>query len=220
MPAPKQGESFVMKHRLAGAAVLIGFAVIVLPMLLGGPKEDDSDTDNTAASSESDTKVFRSNITPISGATPSAAAPDREALERTVDELLNPDAPPPGDGAAAEETGAATAGDGDGEQATGSAPTGEIESDGSRIASRDEEGGEPEPAESEEDAAPAEVERGWIVQVGTFTKSGNADKLVADLEERGFTPSTTDVDTSSGPATRVWVGPFETRWRRRGSSPG
>lgn len=55
------------------------------------------------------------------------------------------------------------------------------------------------------------MERGWIVQVGTFTKSGNVEKLVAELEEIGFKPSTTDVSTSSGDATRVWVGPFETR---------
>jgi cell division septation protein DedD len=34
---------------------------------------------------------------------------------------------------------------------------------------------------------------------------------VAELEKGGFGPSTSAVETSSGSATRVWVGPYETR---------
>lgn len=200
------GESFVLKHRLAGAAVLIGFAVIVLPLLLGGPREEAGGTDSTE-SREPDTKVFRSNITPIGGETPTAEAREGEDLNRTVGELLDRDAPPPGDGAPAPDTTAVTNGDVDDEpDRTNETDDGEVET-----AARDEDAGGTESATTPEREAPREIDRGWIVQVGTFTKPGNVDKLVARLNESGFEASTTEVETSEGSATRVWVGPYETR---------
>ncbi|HSH41552.1 MAG TPA: SPOR domain-containing protein, partial [Arenicellales bacterium] len=75
----------------------------------------------------------------------------------------------------------------------------------------DDDAGAAQPVEPVPAAEPRQVERGWIVQVGTFRKSSNAEKLMSDLKSSGFGPSTTDVETSAGPATRVWVGPFETR---------
>lgn len=213
MPAKKQGESFVLKHRLAGAAVLIGFAVIVLPLLLGGPGDDGSGADQAAAPGESETRVFRSNITPIGGETPDSRTGDGGDLERSVGQLLESAAPPPGDIEPAGDAPADNADtDDDGQQkAAESGQPDEVAGDGSRVAPGDGEDGASESSGSGESAAPREVERGWIVQVGTFTKSGNVEKLVAELEEIGFKPSTTDVSTSSGDATRVWVGPFETR---------
>lgn len=214
MPGQNQGESFVLKHRLAGAAVLIAFAVIVLPILLGGPREEQNSPDDATASRESDTKVFRSNITPIGGATPNTGPRDVEGLDRAAGEPLNQDAPPPGGGAPSEEPRAAGAGDDDGARAAGSGQADEADQAAAgapHVASRGEEGGDAEPAESEDAGEPREIERGWIVQVGTFKKRSNVDKLVSELENSGFGASTTDVDTLDASATRVWVGPFETR---------
>lgn len=206
MSGRKPGEAFVLKHRLAGAAVLIGFAVIVLPLLLGGPREEAGGTDS-AKPREQDTKVFRSNITPIGGETPTAEAREDGDLNRTVGELLDRDAPPSGD--PAPETATATNGDVDDEpepdRANGT-DDGEVET-----AARDEDAGGTETAATPDREAPREIDRGWIVQVGTFTKPGNVDKLVASLNDSGFEASTTGVETSEGSATRVWVGPFETR---------
>lgn len=204
MPAKKQGESFVLKHRLAGAAVLIGFAVVVLPLLLGGSGDDGEGADQAAAPGEAETRVFRSNITPIAGETPDSRAGDGGDLERSVGQLLESAAPPPGDVEPAGEAPADNADtDGGGQQTTESGQPVDAGGDG--------EAGAPESAGSGDSDAPREVDRGWIVQVGTFKKAGNVEKLVADLKEIGFGPSTTDVSTSSGDATRVWVGPFETR---------
>jgi len=206
MPAKKQGDTFVLKHRLAGAAVLIGFAVIVLPLLLGGPQEQPAGgSDGGAASGESgaETKVFRSNITPIGGATPSVQSSDSE-LEQTVGELLDP-----GD-AAGSEPQAADAGV-DEETATDApAETSEPEesSDDGRVASSDQ---ADDDSETGEQRSAGEVDRGWIVQVGTFRKRSNVEKLVADLENNGYKTSTAEVQTSGGSATRVWVGPYGTR---------
>lgn len=209
MPAHKQGESFVLKYRLAGAAVLIGFAVIVLPLLLGGPGNDRDGVENAAATGDQDTRVFRSNITPIGGATPDHRSGAGGDLERTVGELLESTPPPPGDSEPAADSAAAEPAGG--EEPAASGQSGGSTEEAPRTAAGNEGGGQPEPGGSDDSAAPREVERGWIVQVGTFTKSGNVEKLVADLEKSGFVPSTTDVTTSSGSATRVWVGPFETR---------
>lgn len=57
------------------------------------------------------------------------------------------------------------------------------------------------------------VEFGWVVQVGVFTDKNGADKVVKDLQSKGFTPSITVVDTNrgKGTGTRVWLGPFAQR---------
>lgn len=206
MPGEKQGTTFDLKHRLTGAAILIGFAVIVLPLLLGGP-EDASVGGGDTAGAEPDTRVFRSNITPIGGPTP-------PVQEQEPAEMESAEAPPPVDEDAAQPEATAEAGTQEedaqvasapsepaaepesADQATGRESTGETDSEG---------GGEPS-------VAPAEtVERGWIVQVGTFRNSDNVEKLVAELQNNGFGTSTTDVETTEGSATRVWVGPYETR---------
>lgn len=206
MPRQKQGASFELKHRLAGAAVLIGVAVIVLPMLLGGPREARNTPDEAAASDQSDTKVFRSNITPIGGATPSVEPRD-EKPEQTVAELLGEEDASSGNDTRAADAAEAQPSDDTGE--TGQAAEGG-ETD-SPVASRSEESGAPEPAAMDEAPQPKQIDRGWIVQVGTFMKPGNVERLVAMLEQSGFEASTTEVETSGGNATRVWVGPFETR---------
>ena len=57
------------------------------------------------------------------------------------------------------------------------------------------------------------IERGWAVQVGVFTDSNGAKRVVEDLRAKGFAPKTTIVDTNKGKATgtRVWLGPYESR---------
>lgn len=64
-----------------------------------------------------------------------------------------------------------------------------------------------------ETVKPATIEVGWIVQVGVFTDKRGAGKVVDDLRNKGFQPSTTIVDTNRGPAsgTRIWLGPFSQR---------
>ena len=62
-------------------------------------------------------------------------------------------------------------------------------------------------------AASTKVELGWVVQVGVFTDKKGAEKVVQDLQSKGFTPSTSIVDTNrgKGTGTRVWLGPFAQR---------
>lgn len=210
MSGRTRSEQFVLKHRLTGAAVLIGFAVIVLPLLLGGP-EGDGAGQGAGAADKSPTTVFHSSITPIGGATPNARL-SREARN--------------GDTAKSGETASAVERDGAARQDTRTASAGQVETSSGKTA-----GAEPGRSVAGDSSSPSrsggssgdkadssaagtgskKVERGWVVQVGVFKDPENVKKLVAKLHGSGIESSTSDVDTSDGKATRVWVGPFETR---------
>jgi len=205
-------DSFNLKHRLTGAGVLIAFAVVVLPLLLGGPPDEPGAGQSAGQDPrDADTQVFRSSITPIGGDTPgeqSAAGtqapqtdPGREVAAvdaggaDTGAQASAPAQPAP---EAADPEPVAT---GDAADNADTADTAAVDSDAA--------GAQPEevaPAQAEQ-----KLERGWIVQVGTFAQADNVRKLSQALEGGGFEPSTTEVQTSQGPMTRVWVGPFETR---------
>ena len=62
-------------------------------------------------------------------------------------------------------------------------------------------------------SATPKVDVGWVVQVGVFTDKRGAAKVVDDLRDKGFNPSTSIVDTNRGKATgtRIWLGPYAQR---------
>ena len=186
---------FEPRHRIAGAAILIGFAVLVFSLVLdeNGPRQE-LPQDVLAASelplpteyvsSEEETKTFVSKITPIGGATPKAPAESKTE-------------PAPPARKRAEPVSLATA--------------------ASRPSSNS---ADPEPAavqgqgQSSPDAGLAgdtTLERGWMVRVGTFTDKSNVERVMKDLKDKGFTPSSTPTRTASGTATRVWLGPYAQR---------
>ena len=52
---------------------------------------------------------------------------------------------------------------------------------------------------------------GFVVQLGAFSNSGNADRLAAKVRENRFKAYTQVVSTANGERTRVRVGPYPTR---------
>ncbi len=66
-----------------------------------------------------------------------------------------------------------------------------------------------EPAKVE----PARIDVGWVVQVGLFTEKSRAIALTSELKNKGFSASSSVVDTNRGKntGTRVWLGPFTKR---------
>lgn len=61
-------------------------------------------------------------------------------------------------------------------------------------------------------APPAAVARqAWLVQVGTFSQKGNAERLAVSLRERGFEASVSPMVRGSQTLYRVRVGPAGTR---------
>ncbi len=62
-------------------------------------------------------------------------------------------------------------------------------------------------------ASANKVDVGWVVQVGLFTEKNRALALISELKRKGFTASSSVVDTNRGKntGTRVWLGPFAKR---------
>jgi DedD protein len=52
------------------------------------------------------------------------------------------------------------------------------------------------------------TEKGWFVQVGTFSNSDNAQQLADKLKQDGFAVQTENIKLANGKAVRVRVGPF------------
>jgi DedD protein len=176
-------SEFDLKKRLVGAIVLIGFGVVVLPALLGGNTSKFGEDDATVTP-RLDSKVFVSKITPIGGETPQPMpAPTRTGAA----EVNSKAAAPEPDAAAPVKIAAA---------GSSSARAGKI--------------AKPKPAPKAEAAVKAS-EPGWVVRVGTFAKRGNVERVVKRLEQAGFDPSTTRVETQTGAVTRVWIGPYAKR---------
>ncbi len=195
--ASSVGPGFELKHRVAGAIILITFAVVVLPMILGGPKPSVSERAGTVggvpADEQSDTQVFVSKITPIGGATPEPVSESRapagdDGPSPTGGDRTAPGSNPP----------------------TPAPPTKAAEPAEKPVAKAP---GTSLPRTTAERAPPQEIEldRGWVVRIGTYSQADNAKRVMETLQRRGFKPSSGSVKTKSGVATRVWVGPYAQR---------
>lgn len=215
---PTEDETdFVLKHRITGAAFLIFFGVLFLPWLLSAPSQslqanDESIDLNSEQASrsdieqellaaienenvvEEDLEIYVSRITPLD-------AQNSEANTQTSTE----------NSSATVENTQATESDSDKPVVV------EQEIDDSQLVKvveppKESDTNTEEPEETIEVKEPS-VDIGWVVQVGVFTDSKGAAKVVSDLKSKGFDPSTTIVDTNMGKATgtRVWLGPYAQR---------
>lgn len=211
----ENNPDFVLKHRITGAAFLIFFGVLFLPWLLGAPSE--ANKEFTGQNSENndqltpdqieqelltvvddaeleDVEVYVSKITPLDGIPIAEPEPKPEIVEPEVNEQQSSEAEQQ-EPEIVEEPQVAQA----------------PEPKDTEIKRAEE-----TPVVVEAPSAPVvenSVDVGWVVQVGVFTDRSGAEKVVVDLESRGFTPSTTIVDTNQGKAsaTRVWLGPYAQR---------
>tara|TARA_B100000029_G_scaffold452689_1_gene478048 strand:+ start:3020 stop:3646 length:627 start_codon:yes stop_codon:yes gene_type:complete len=55
------------------------------------------------------------------------------------------------------------------------------------------------------------VVTGWISQVGVFEKIENADKLIVELKNDGISGQSETVSIEGRVVTRVWIGPFSSK---------
>ena len=165
-------EEFDPKKRLVGAGILIGLAVVILPIILDGDNGTVSGINsdqtqiiealkNDYVSSDEEVTVFVSKITPIEA--PSGNGDTDNNTDNNVSSSTVSESKP------ANEKSGRTPGS-----------------------------GEP-------------IERGWVVRVATLVNVESANKLLADLNEKGFAPDSESIDTSKGEGTRIWIGPYERR---------
>jgi DedD protein len=213
---PDSGQGFELKHRIVGALLLIVAAVAVLSIVLRDGEQAQRPPADLPAMVEPeslpdiDRRSFVSTVQPLGDG---AGEPEGEAPQ--------PPDPPAQDEAPSSAVVSALPLDDDSASAPVEAPP-ETAAAG-RPAETPAEAEptpdvapepepEPEPATVAAAAQPAATpDVGWIVQIGTFANPENARRLGAMLRENGFEPRTTEIETGTGKATRVWVGPVETR---------
>ncbi len=65
------------------------------------------------------------------------------------------------------------------------------------------------PAAAASSRKQARIKEGWAVRVGTFSVHENAERVMAALRAKGFTPNSSSIPTTNGAVTRVWLGPYK-----------
>lgn len=177
-----------LKQRLLGAAVLIALAVIFLPMLFSGsaPKQE-SATLNLEIPPAPD-REFNTRVLPVEPNRPVAApAPMNEPI---VPVDATPRTPPP---AMPEPTVPPQPEPAPAPVATAPKPT-------------------PTPAPAAEPSTPGTAANGrFLVHLGVYASTKNADDLVAALKRGGFSAFSEATDFQGRSAQRVRVGPYADR---------
>lgn len=183
-----------LKQRLLGAVVLIALAIIFVPMLFSGsgPKQDSATVDLEIPPPPS--REFETRVLPVdavnrdSSPLPTQAAQPAEPVV-TVDTKA-----PPRPDARPEDA-----------MPQGAAPA--------------ESPAQPAAAEAEpvQPASAAQLDAGkgasgqYLVHLGVYSASKNAEDLVATLKKSGFPAFAESTDFKGKPAQRVRVGPFADR---------
>ena len=173
-----------LKERIIGAAVLVVFVVLVVPVFLDGPPQSGE---------------IVSERVPLPG-----QAADSET--RTVVLERDRDEPVPVPAPVAEPQAQP-------QQKAGPVSQPEPESQPVSVA-RAEPEPEPRPAKpAARQAAPENVSSTgmWAVQLGSFGNQENAERLAADLRKQGFAAFLSQLSTDSGQLHRVRIGPQKDR---------
>jgi DedD protein len=173
-----------LKERIIGAAVLVVFVVLVVPIFLDGPPgEEEIVTERVLLPGQDETRtqtvvLDRDRTEPVpagtSNETPAAA------VEEPAEAVAQPVAAEP--------------------------------EDSEPVVEREEPVPVPAPAQPQPETPPASSTTGmWAVQLGSFSNKANAEKLAADLRKQGYAAFLSQLDTSSGPLHRVRIGPQKDR---------
>ncbi len=179
-----------LKQRLVGASVLIALAVIVLPMLLGGRPENDSQhTRPIELPAQPPELSFETRRYPIGDqGAEQQAKEDESGQDEPVRKLPTPRTP-----------------ESKVEQVDVEEPsTGE-----SGLDERSSALAVTSPASVSPESSPETASR-YVVQVASFGALDNANKLTATLKNGGYSVVTDSVKSDVGILHRVRVGPFAT----------
>jgi DedD protein len=179
-----------VKERLVGAAVLVGIIVALVPEMLSGPRDDIP----APASGDDQVRTYTIDLS----REPGASGPPREVIPGDAP-VVTP-APPP-ENAAPEDTPAESPDT----VSSGSAPAFPAEKPSTQ-ASRAE-----PPTQAPQVAEPPAVESGWAVQLGSFARRDNAERLAKDLRQRGYRAFVSHVGAGDSARHRVRVGPEQDR---------
>lgn len=180
-----------LKERIVGAIVLVAIGMLVIPALLDGPDPSDDPIGVVLSDQGEGTKTHRIRLD-IQESAP--ATPSSGRISRAQPEPVTTPA----------STAAGSAADipnGDEREPSAESPA---------KSSARPDVSPPQPAATPA-AQPTRPTGSWAVQVGSFSRKQNADRLARELGDRGFDVSVSVVKGSGGTMHRVRVGPVADR---------
>jgi len=201
----------VMKRRLIGAVVIVGVAVIVLPMFLGGhhvPRQTGRTGSESTASQRSDVKTV---TIPLNGPAQQHGGQSAPSQAPQQSASAAPPAPTasPGAGNAGGDVQTQQPQHTPPEPASVSAPQGAGGTAKPPTKPR------PQPAsprtQQAKSSGSAPGNGNWGVQVGSFSDAGNAQALASKLQAQGFSAFVASAQVGSHTYHRVRVGPVQTK---------
>ncbi len=174
-----------LKERIIGAAVLVVFAVLVVPVFLDGPSTD----------AEIITESFS-----LPGQNDQTRKSQTIVLERDRTEPV----PASAINSGADNKPAPT-------EAKKNPPLAANKPEAEKKPAAESSKSQPKSAGNTKPAAAISPTGMWAVQFGSFSNQGNADRLAADLRKQGYAAFLSQLQTESGSFHRVRIGPQRSR---------
>lgn len=171
-----------LKERIIGAIVLVIFAVLVVPVFLDGPS-DEQETISEAVTLPGQNSQDRQQKTIVLDRDRSEPVPATRA-------------PSPTAGTSPEQADSTPV------ETPVQQPVVTIEADDSPA---------PSPTPAEEAPATTSTTGMWAVQLGSFSNQENAERLAATLRDQGYAAFLSQLQTGSGALHRVRIGPQKDR---------
>lgn len=209
---------YELKHRITGAIIMVMTAVIIIPLLLSKPAleaSNDGTQTQTQGSNTFRSKIVPLNLSNVNGNGDQTQESDVTLIEDSKPALLDLTKPQEAenDATASSETQTALVMTQEQAKSESTGATAEQQPKQDAITASQVEEPQSKVEEPKEVAKLPEeqVLDGWVVRVGTFSKKANVESVSSLLTNSGFKPRTTQVSTSLGPSTRVWLGPYAKR---------
>ncbi|MBT8082085.1 MAG: SPOR domain-containing protein [Gammaproteobacteria bacterium] len=177
-----------MKERIVGAAVLVVFVVLVVPIFLDGPPGEEE---------------IRTESVALPGQEGQQAQTVVLERDRTEPVPVNAGTEPPAEQPQADAPPA--------EPAAEPAPTEQSERAEAEIIRMPEPESTSMPSTSKVPTAATSTTGMWAVQLGSFSNKANAEKLVADLRKQQYLAFLSQVQAERGTLHRVRIGPQKDR---------
>lgn len=174
-------REYSSKHRIVGAIIIVSLAVLFLPRILSQSQRHQI-ASAPSEIAETQIEVFRlptASITAVQEAATSAARPAAQSTAR-------------GGGAPEARV-----------EPAPKAPRKTAPKKTANVAPRQG------TAKSATKPSATTGNRGWMVQIGTFSNDANVKRLRAALKKNGFLVDLQDVELKGQKAVRVRVGPFQ-----------
>jgi|TARA_B100000519_G_scaffold118671_1_gene102444 DedD protein len=166
-----------LKNRLVGTVILVAVAVIILPDMLDGKKSSNEDVFVSVPAAPAKKPIVNPEPFPDERVVASAQRPVEIVNEKPVDE---PDSP------------------------AESAPEKNSDSTSQVNNSPNDDLARQTVVEAPEES---EQNNSWVIQLGSFRHQKNVKQLLDKLENAGYRAFSRPIETSSGPLTKVFVGP-------------